>query len=954
MTDRKYISGFALKSVDEIPEIGGTLYTYNYEKTDTPLYFLKRTDDNKSFSIGFRTPPTDDTGVFHIIEHSVLCGSRKYPVKDPFSELLKGSVSTYLNAFTYPDRTVYPVSSKNPKAFLDLVSVYMDAVLHPLALTDPEIFYQEGYRLDYTDGELSECGVVFNEMQGAYSSHEELGEYHLDRLLYPSGVYSYDSGGNPDAIRTLTYEAFCEAHKKHYHPTNAVVFLDGDVDIPATLSLLDSYLSEYGRGERVTCYPLGAAPITEPLTVPYSEPDPKGEAHLYAAHRLPDLTREDAFALAIVCEALCDRNSSPLKRKILDTGACKNFYCYPSTSIIHPALKLEFRDVAKGREGELLGIYERAIDEILSEGVSADALRSAIDITEFKLREADYGSYPIGLVYMQTVMEATVKERSVADSLRSEKIIRGLREKIDTDYVTSLIRKKMKSEDAVSVLLTPDCDLEARQTRQNKARLKRLLESLSPEAREEIKAATERQLLRAATPDSEEARATLPTLTLEDIDSTVEELVNVEGEVLGTRVLYHPIPTSKISYAELFFDLSDIEDGELFALSLLPLVYGELNVGKDSSSEFSDRVKSTLGNLYLTVSPYKRGEEIRLCLAVRFSCLDTKRSEAVSLVKRYLFEANYNSPDIISRRINQINSTIEILLVENGNTVAFSRAAARYDGLSALKERLSGIDFLRSVRAASSNPEAAEVLPHTFEKIRSFFTRSRALISITGESCEELAKMIAEALPEGERVCVPPRAVELLPKLNEGIVISAPVSYAALTSNLVSEAEEEFRGSLSVLSTVMGLELLWEEIRIKGGAYDTGMIARANSGTVGYYSYRDPSPERSIEIFRSVPTLIREFLDTDTDLTHYIIGTIGAQDTLTTPRQKGEYSTACYLSGNTNERLRRLREETLTTDRAELYRLADTLERAGRTATFCVLASKERLAEIDIDNIIEL
>ncbi len=952
----KALYGFRKEGEQYIDEIGGTLLRYTYEKTDTPLVYLKRPDKNMTFAIAFRTPPADDTGVFHIIEHSVLCGSEKYPVKDPFSELLKGSVNTYLNALTYPDRTVYPVSSKNRKAFLGLVSVYMDAVLHPLALTDPDIFRQEGYRLELCDGELTESGVVYNEMQGAYASHEELGSYYTDKRLYPRCAYGYDSGGYPDAIRELSFERFTEAHKKHYHPSNAILYLDGEVSLDEILPLLDSYLSEYTRREPVGDIPLGDEPITEPVTLPYPEADTENKTQVYMAHRLPRVNKEEAFALSVLEEVLAEKNTSPLKRRILASGACNNFYCYPSTTGRHPSFKLEFRDVQDGREGELLSLYKEALCGVLAEGVDPQALRSALDVSEFKANEADYGSYPRGIVYMNPVLEAFIKGEDPAEALTHREMFARMRERIGTSYYTDLIEKYMLPGDTVSVILTPDSDLEARREEERAQRLSALFATLTKQDKARIEAECERQQLRRSTPDSAEALATLPTLRLSDIDDRVDEIINVEGVCHGVNALYHPIETSGISYLEIHFDLSDIDARDLPALSLMSLLYNEFDIGEDSALEFANKTKSTLGNLYITTAPTKRGEEISLRLAVKLSCLDSKREGAAELVRRYIYEADYHNPEMIERRVAQFNSNVDITLAENGNKFAIMRAAARYDGLSALKERLSGFEFLQAVRAISGDKDYRRRLPLIFDRIRKkYFTRQRATVIVTGKDGEAFAELIAPRLCEGEGAAekgsFPP-----FPKINEGIVINSSVSYAAFMTNIITEAGEEYSGSLSTLSTLMNFELLWNEIRVSGGAYDTGMVARANSGGVGYYSYRDPCPERSARIFRDSHELIRRFLDTDTDLTKYVIGTVGASDTVTTPRQDGEYSTSCYFAGRTYEDLLRLRRQTVGTDRRELARLADILERANAGGTLCILAPREKLAELGemIDVTLEL
>lgn len=423
LNETKY--GFTLTRSERIDEVDATLCYLTHEKSGARLYHLKRRDENMTFAIGFKTAPTDDTGVFHILEHSVLCGSKKFPIKDPFTELLKGSVSTYLNALTSGDKTLYPVSSKNAKAFRGLVDVYLDAVFNPLALENPYIFMQEGHRYEFDeDGYLTVSGVVYNEMKGVYSSADEYADYLITRRVCPGGTYSYDAGGNPDSIPSLTYEDFKKAHERFYHPSNSYLFLDGDVEEDELLSLIDSYLSCYEKRESDVVITDGDAPLTEVAVDAYpieEEEDPTDKTRIYLCYNSSEHSEKNKLAaLSMATEAIADLNSAPLTKRILDTGLCESFSFYSTRSYKVNALNAIFIGVKDGREAELIEVYENSLREILDSGIPRDTLRSALKRREFNVRESDFGTFPTGMVYMRSCLEYAMLGEDPALSLKYE------------------------------------------------------------------------------------------------------------------------------------------------------------------------------------------------------------------------------------------------------------------------------------------------------------------------------------------------------------------------------------------------------------------------------------------------------------------------------------------------------------------------------------------------------
>ncbi len=926
---------FSIVKSEPIEELRATLVTMVHGRTSMPLYFLKRPDINKTFAIGFRTAPTSDNGIFHVLEHSVLCGSRRFPVKDPFTEMLKSSVSTYLNALTYPDRTVYPVSSKNNKAFLDLVSVYLDAVFHPLVLEEENIFLQEGHRLELDKtGGICHSGVVFNEMQGALASLDDYAALSVDRLMFSGGTYGYDSGGTPEGIATLKHSDLIDAHAKYYHPTNGFVFLDGDIDLDSTLSLINSYLSDFERGSAYREILRGAA--AEDPNMIGNHPDvPQGKCEIHLCTDLSHVgTRDQLSALILVEDAISDSNSSPLKRRMLDSGLCENFSFYLNTSSKYPTLNVHMSGVDEDRYDEATELYRRTVRSISEGGIDTDALTASLNAFEFRARENDCGTFPQGIALMSVVTEAIVTDKDPAELLRYSKLYPDLRERLGTDYFAKLLRSATEGKDEVrlvikhgeisdSIIPTP---------------------TLTSELEGAIKAQAEALSLWQRTPDTDECRRTMPTLKREDLDPKINKIPTEISTRDGATVLYHPILTGGITYADMFFDCSDIDEEELPYLSLLAAIYPELNTRAHSSYELSTLVKKNLGNLTSSTTAIKREEDGRVYFTFKSSFLDTEKENVPELIREFIYDTLFDDSEIIDTVIAQLALNIPISLCNSAHRHAINRAAARYDVLDAIKERTHGIEFLRALKMLSENGSMRASLPQVFERIRSrFFKRERLTLCFTGDKDPSLADKMVDTVDAGGTAAGICR-VTLLPEKDEYVSISSPVFFAALMSNFKKHASAKYHGGFSAVGTIMSLELLWNSIRVEGGAYDTGFIARASSGGIGYYSYRDPSPKRSIGVFRSAANELRVLAQSDSlDLEKYIIGSVGADDTVTTPRFDGALENINYLSGITyDDRVKHLRQ-LVELDRDELTELADIMAKSFTRGTVCVLGDRDGL-----------
>lgn len=951
--------GFTVTGSEYIKEADATLVDMTHTRSGARLILLDRRDENATFAIGFKTTPTDDTGVFHIMEHSVLCGSKKFPIKDPFNELLKGSVSTYLNALTSGDKTLYPVSSKNPKAFRGLVDVYLDAVFNPLAMENPFIFMQEGHRYELSEeGKLTITGVVYNEMKGVYSTADDYADYLISRQISPCGTYSYDAGGTPDAIPSLTYENFKRAHEYFYHPSNACIFLDGDVETDVILPLIDSYLSHYEKRDMDVKVNNGGAPITEPLVASFpieKEEDPTNKGRLYLCYN--SYRHEERLALAalsLVTEALADLNTAPLTKRILDTGLCESFTFYTTRSYSMNALNVSFIGVEDGKEEELISIFDRAVEDILNAGIDKKILTSALKRREFNVREGDYGTFPTGMVYMRSCIEAAMFDESPADALRYESLLADMREKLDTGYYEESLSRVIASPRA-TLILKPDPEFAERQDKELEARLADVLAGMTDEEREALEDESAKFYEWQQTPNTEEDLATLPCLTIEDLKTDPKMIPTDVIEEDGVEIILHPLHTGGISYADIFFDATDADEEELHYIRLFSEMLFEWDTDKSSITELRNKIKSHLGAFYLTVHPAKRQNEAKNYILLHASCLDSEKENAIDIIDEYLYHTRFDNRDVLKKNVKQLYTYSLETLSSRGDMFAMMRGGAKHSVYDAVVEHMFGYEYHTFIKelARDVDERADEVLAR-FESIRSkYFRRERLVLGLTEQDGRDYAERLVRTVRSGgakSGAC----PVKTLEKKNEGIAVPTSVSFAARVSNLDEIGEDLYTGSFSLLQGIASLEILWNEIRLKNGAYDTGFIAKP-SGAVCCYSYRDPSPEASSAYFARIADEIDLFLDTDPNLLKFVIGTFGASDTVTTPRNDGSTATKRYLNGTTYEDIVRRRRECLDTTIDELRRINGIVRKATLLSTFTVVGPRDRIELMEeIDRILDI
>ena len=937
------------------------MYQLRHEKTGLELVWIKRDEENKTFGIGFQTIPDDSTGVFHILEHSVLCGSDRYPVKEPFVELLKNSMNTFLNAMTFPDKTVYPISSRNDKDFLNLTRVYLDAVFHPMIYSKPEIFYQEGWHHELDgEGRPGYKGVVYNEMRGAYADVDNLAEKTAMSALFPDMSYRFDSGGDPACIPDLTYEAFLARHKRCYSPSNAYVFLDGDVDIDAVLTILDEeYLAGFERGERIA-FPALQAPVKSPAqTVEYelsAGEDPENKYRLVygsVAGRFDE--REKLTAVQVLCDVLCGDNQAPLRRVILDDGLAESVNMMLWDGTAQPWLKLEVRNF----RGVDLQKAESAIftelERIEHVGVDRVRLDAALSNLEFQLRERDYGSWPQGLMFGLNVLDSWMRGGAPELNLEVGTLFESLRAKIDEGYFEALIRELLLDmPHSCKVLLVPSHKAGEARRKAESDRLEREAASWSEADRAAVRERQEKLAEWQSGEDSPEALATLPHLELSDVKPEPEKLPSELVTVSGIKTLRHAVPSGGIAYVSLYFDVTGLSEDELSALSLMARLLGKLDTSAHTAAELSNRTRALCGNLSFYLTSHEssaRPGEYTVQLTAGFSALENKVDDAAAHVSEILTETRFDNEQAVLDILRQYCMQLFQSFVMSGSNLAIGRVAAQVTAGAVATEHIGGFAFYQWLRDHESNWDWDALRPQLVSLYGRCIDRSRMLVSVTNirpETFDGTISALVSAVPErngtGFNSVIVPH-----PTAREGIEIPADVSFAALGGHY----EGAYSGVWQLANRIVSYGWLWNAIRVQGGAYGCGMVAR-ESGFTGCYSYRDPTAGRSLEKYLESPDFLRGFVQGGNDLTGFIIGAISDSEPLLTAYTRGLNADIMYLRGQTWEDLCARRRELLNARGVDLLPVADALESALRSGGVCVIGPRAQLEACGVDNIMSV
>lgn len=938
------IHNFRITNVRSLPEMNCSLWELEHEKTGTLLVWLDRADENKTFAITFKTIPEDSTGVFHILEHSVLCGSNKYPVKEPFVELLKSSVNTFLNAMTYPDKTVYPLSSRNNKDFLNLLDVYMDAVLHPAIYQKPEIFRQEGWRYELREGQDPVYqGVVLNEMKGAYASADAVLEHAMNRLMFPDNCYSAESGGHPEHIPDLTYEQFIANHRKFYHPSNSRIILSGSVDLDSTLAHIDSYLKDYDRHVADFQIPMQAAvPYREERTIYEigAEESAFNRTIVSCGCMLGRFDeQEKLYAATVLKDYLAGDNDAPLKHAVLSAGLGQDVKVQLHDGIQQNWISWEVWNTDEKKVDEIKAVVNRVLTDLAENGLDKGRLEACFNRFAFQLRDKDGGWASRSLSEALTMLDSWLYGGDPAQYLLTEDVLNALEAKLDSAYFADLIRTLFleNPHKAMSVLV-PSQTLGKEKQEKEATRVAAECAVWTDADRVRIEAEGKTLAAWQQTPDTPEALNSIPVLKLSDIDPTPEKLPVTVSETNGITVLTHDIQNG-LTYLNLHFDVSDLSMKELPVASLLTKLLGKLPTVNYSSAQLQMLTKQKVGKLRFIPNVYS-GKKASVHLCAEMVCLANQGETAVALLCEILTETLFEDKLLLKNLLNQIMMQLQMEFVGAGHQYAMTRACSMLTGPGAAKEAMVGSSFIQWVKAqcAADDGQLDEIAAQLKAVAGKAFCAKRLTVSLSSNA-EKLIDPVLRAFPKGSAS----GSAQLTPNTTDqiGLPIPAPIGFASKASNIKNYGGS-FHGSIYVLTNVLNFSYLWNEIRVQGGAYGCGFAGR-DDGDMFFYTYRDPQPGRSLNVFDKAVDFVRSFCAQKMDLTPMILGSMASADPLLNTQMKITVAENRYFKGITYEDVCRVRHELISTTHEDLLALTDVLKYVAEDNAVCVVAGQPLL-----------
>ena len=943
-------SGFTVTALRTIPDKNALLVQMLYEKTGTELVWVKSSEPNKLFSIAFKTIPTDDTGVFHILEHSVLCGSDKYPVKEPFVELLKSSMNTFLNAMTFPDKTLYPVSSRNEQDFLNLTSVYLDAVFAPSILHNPNIFRQEGWHYAPAGDALTYNGVVFNEMKGAMSSVDEVAERGIMQLLFPDNCYRYNSGGEPTAIVDLTYEQFVDTYRKNYHPTNAFVYLDGDIPIEKVLAMLEEYFSRFEMGEKQVLLPQN--PVKQEQSVCYeavNDGTPKGQLVLgKILGRFDD--KIALLARQVLCDVLAGSNNAPLKRAVLETGLCQDVTFGVSDGLIQPFMVLRLHNMDDSNAAVLQNVIRTCAQELVASGIPKQRLAASINHLAFQIRQMQE---PQGLIRCMNALNSWLYGGDPMLYLHFNDTVEVLREMAEKDGFEALLEEMLLNDEGLCVLHVLPSDTYGNELREAElARLAGEKASFSPQQLTQLDESYQAFTQWQQTPDSAQALATLPVLDLDQINPEPVFYQTREETVDGVTVLRHEAAANGILHMSAFFTLTDVTLEELSRLSLLPRLLGNLPAGDMDAATLQNQVKTYLGELQFGMDVVAKKGVRGLCtplLTVHCSVLQENLPKAETLIHTILTATDFHQPEQIRELVLQAENDCQQASMMSGHALAASAAQAHFSASAAAQEAIRGFSFIQWLHKLSKDfdaqlPDYTTLLETALGKA---ICRCRMTVSVTEEGCTDISGFIRR-FPEGQAAADAVHYRTQLPR-KLGIRIPAQVSYASVGCHL-AEANTAYDGTARLVSNLLSLAFLWNEVRVQGGAYGAGMRI-GKSGSLFTYSYRDPAPNRSLGVYRSMADFVKNFAASGEDITGFIISTVAETEPLVGPAEQGSIADRDWFTGYTYADAVSERSQILHATTQGLAHWCEALEQLAAQAAVCVVGHADALSVCAEENL---
>lgn len=957
----KNLSAYEIIINKHIEEVNSDAYLFKHKKTGARIVVLSNDDDNKVFNIGFRTPVTDDTGVPHIIEHTVLCGSDKFPVKEPFMELVKGSLNTFLNAMTYPDKTVYPVASYNDKDFKNLMHVYMDAVFHPNIYKEENIFKQEGwhYELDSKEDDITINGVVYNEMKGVFSSVDGTASRVSLQSLFPDNGYSSESGGDPDFISELTYQQYLDFHRKYYHPSNSYIYLYGDMDVEERLEWMDrEYLSKYDylqvdseihkqKSFQKPCF------VTKDFAISDSEKEEES-AVLISNFVIGDsLDVELNIAFQILDYAIMKIPGAPLKQVLIDAKIGKDIIGSYEDDILQPVYSISAKYANEKDAEKLNQIIDETLEKIVANGIDKKALRAGLNSLEFSTKEADFGGFPKGLIWGLNLMSTWLyDENDPFSSLETNQIFDKLRKVIDTDYFENLIKKYLLNNKHRSiVVMSPKKGLTEKNESKLAEELKKLKDSMTEEELDQLINDTKALKQYQETPSTEKELETIPLLEIEDIEKNPKPFIYQEEKLPKFTAIYNKLFTNGIGYLDIGFDFGTLPMEYVPYVGLFKYVLSFMDTDR-KYTELNTDIDMNLGGLLFSSGIYVNSKErtARYQVEVHTKAMNDKLEKAVNIINEIITKTDFTDDKRLKEILEETKSRLNKKIIQSGNIASRMRAVSDYSEDYYIREQTSGIAFYKFVENILNNYETCkeEVMQKLSDTVKFIFRKDNMIINFAGsrESYEKVKTYIEKLHdcmyePTDFKPNFDGWKFEPTTK-NEGFITSGQVQYVSRCGNYKEDASEPFDGSMQVLSNIMSSEYLWNNIRVLGGAYGCGCSV-TRSGDVLFSSYRDPNLKRTSDVYLNAPEYIENFDASEREMRKYIIGTISNMDTPMSAADRSGREFTQYMSGTNYEMLKKEREDVLSTDASKIRSLAPKFKKALDKNHICVVGGKSAI-----------
>ncbi len=953
------LHGFRLTKIDNVPELTADTYEFEHIKTGAKLFYLAADDDNKVFYIAFRTPPKDDTGVAHIVEHSTLCGSRKYPLKEPFVELVKGSLNTFLNAMTYPDKTVYPVASRNAKDFRNLQDVYLDAVFYPAMRNTPEILMQEGwhYEIENPEDPLKYSGVVYNEMKGALSSPDDiLGSKSLHEI-FPDNCYSFESGGDPEAIPNLTQKDFSDFHAKYYHPSNSYIYLYGDVDIEEQLEYLDrEYLSDFEKispDSEISAQKKFSEMKRIADFYPIGEEEPEEGKTFHSLNILTGdvLDSKTLLGLEILNHALFISSAAPVRKAIIDSGLGKDVDSGLEEDLIQPLFTVTLTGSEKDRGEKFYNLVISELEKLVENGIDKILLEASISLIEFRVREADFGFAPKGLIYGLRSLRNWIYGGDPTVPLRYEEDFAAVKAGLKENYFENLIREQfLQNTHKLFVTLAPSKTVGKEKEDAQVKKLAEIKSGMSPEEISKVIEDTKNLKIRQQSPETPEALETIPILKLSDIRKEPETLPLKFRDIDATRILHSCIDTQGIIYLTFMFDAGKVPQDKIFHIHLLNCLLASVDTKKHTYEELEILRNLHIGGFCgLLKAETKKGEpdSFNPIFRVYVKALESKLPELSEILSEIFTETIFTNQKRVREIVEQTQIGIELNLQDMAPSVIASRISA-YQNIAGAYNDSGSLGFNEFLKDLLKDFDAKfdKLVEDLQDVMIRLLNRNGLIVGVT--ATDELYKKfvphlskLLKSLPLEQ--FKPANYDYPLKNENEGLYSQSRVQYVGKGGNFVRHGYE-YTGALQVLETIMRYEYFWTEIRVRGGAY--GAFTNFDrDGSLFFGSYRDPNLKKTVDIFDKTGDFLKNFDVSDREMDKYIIGTISKVDKPVTPSIKGQIAIGYFLRGINYDDRQKTRDQILSTRQKDIRNLSKLVDDCMKENNLCVFGNEQTIKD---------